>query len=333
MSDPVWLADALRAEGVNTIEFGDWKNIGHGDFGLITHVMVHHTGGNSSANAIQNHPQLGLCSQIFLNRAGTAFVVGAGIAYHAGVGSWPGIPTNNANQVSIGIEAENNGTEGWGASQYWAYVRVVAAILRRLGLRSDRCVAHKEYAAVQGKWDPGGLDMPKFRRDVQAQLDGAGQPVVNMIDKAASECPWLGARLTKGEVTVGGDGKGRYAQFASGYVYWHPSTGAIAVPLTIFETWAGLGWESGPLGYPVRGHSVLGTVGDVQAFQGGVVYRKYGSPGFFVTGEIGKRWAAEGYEKGTKGWPKGNEFDYDGGRRQDFDKGSFGWRADAVVSL
>lgn len=334
MGDPVWLADALRREGVATVEYGDWKNIGHGDFGNIWGVIVHHTGGNSSAQAIQNHPDLGLCSQIFLNRAGVAHVVGAGIAYHAGSGSWPGIQANNANQVTIGIEAENNGTEGWTPTQYWAYVKTVAAILRHLGLGSDRVIAHKEWAVVQGKWDPGGMDMPKFRRDVQNQLNGSVAPPVNMIDKAAAEATWLGARVGKpGQETVcGKDGKGRFAQFANGYVYWHPSSGAIAVPLNIFQAWAGLGWESGVLGYPIRGHSVL-PGGDVQAFQGGVLYRKYGQPGAFVTGKIGDRWAKEGFEKGPLGWPKSNEFDRDGGRAQEFENGTLAWRADGVVKL
>src|SRR5690606_1124945 len=68
----------------------------------------------------------------------------------------------------IGIEAENNGTEGWSPKQYDAYVRGVAAILRKLGYGSSRVIGHKEWSgASQGKWDPGGMDMNKFRADVQ----------------------------------------------------------------------------------------------------------------------------------------------------------------------
>lgn len=336
MADPLWLADALRAEGVATVEHGNWKNVGHGDFGSIWGVVAHHTGGNSSANAIQNHPSLGLCSQIFLNRAGVAYVVGAGIAYHAGSGSWNGIARNNANQVTIGIEAENNGTEGWSAAQYWAYVKVVAAILRSLGHNADRCIAHKEWAgAAQGKWDPGGIDMAAFRRDIQAQIDRGARPapapVVNQIDEMAKiTAGWIGARRTKGELTTP-DGKGRYAEFERGYIYWHPDTGARAVPLNIFETWAGLGWEGGPLGYPVKHHAVVDKVGDIQAFQRGVIYRRYGQPGFWVHGVIGDSWFKRGAETGDLGWPTSNEYDFDGGKAQDFEHDTLAWNPSGAV--
>lgn len=169
--DPVWLPEVLRAEGLEVVEYPGWRDRGHGDFGEITHVVVHHTGNNPPGNNpgyIANHPSLGLCSQLHLSRSGVYTVCGAGIAYHAGVGDYPGLPRNNANQVTIGIEAENNGTEGWSRAQYDAYVRGVAAILRRLGKGAGNVIGHKEWAgAAQGKWDPGGMDMNKFRADVQ----------------------------------------------------------------------------------------------------------------------------------------------------------------------
>ena len=339
MGDPVWLADVLRAEGVATVEYGDWKNIGHGDFGTIWGVVAHHTGGNSSANAIQNHPDLGLCSQIFLNRAGVAHVVGAGIAWHAGAGAWNGIPTNNANQVTIGIEAENNGTEGWSPAQYWAYVKVCAAICRKLGLRADRVIGHKEWAGrSQGKWDPGGIDMNAFRRDIQAQIDGGAKPPtppINQIDEMAKVAGfWLGDRETKGEVVCGIDKKGRYAKFKNGYVYWHPNIGARAVNLRIFQYWAGLNWENGPLGYPVKNHAYIENVGDIQAFERGVVFRKLGEdPGYHVTGVIGDSFYKRGAETGELGWPKSNEYDHDGGKRQDFENGTLGWHPTGAVRV
>ena len=338
MGDPVWLADVLRAEGVATVEHGDWKNIGHGDFGGIWGVMVHHTGGNSSANAIQNSASLGLCSQVFLNRAGVAYVVGAGIAWHAGSGQWPGISTNNANQVTIGIEAENNGTEGWSAAQYGAYVKVCAAICRRLGLGADRVIGHKEWAGrSQGKWDPGGMDMNAFRRDIQNQIDGGAKPAPapppNQIDEMQKVAGgWLGERKTKGEITTP-DGKGRYAQFERGYIYWHPDTGARAIPLNIFETWAGLGWEAGPLGYPTKHHAVVDKVGDIQAFQRGVIYRRYGEPGYWVHGVIGDSWYKRGAENSDLGWPVSNEEDFDGGKVQHFQHDSLAWNPSGAVRI
>lgn len=175
MGDPTWLADVLRAEGLEVVEYPGWKDRGHGDFGTIWGVVAHHTGNNPPSDNpgyIANQPDLGLCSQLHLNRNGRFTVVGAGVAWHAGEGAYPGIANNNANQVTIGIEAENNGTEGWSPAQYGAYTRGVGAILRKLGQPSSHAIGHKEWAgAAQGKWDPGGMDMDKFRRDVQAVID------------------------------------------------------------------------------------------------------------------------------------------------------------------
>ncbi|NMM84321.1 hypothetical protein B2J88_08100 [Rhodococcus sp. SRB_17] len=187
MADPLWLADELRKEGVAVVEYPAWKDRGHGDFGTIWGVVAHHTGGNPPGNNpgnIANHPTLGLCSQIHLSRTGVATVVGAGIANHAGRGSWPGISENNANAVTIGVEAENNGTEGWTPAQYDAYVRICAAICRKIGQPASHVIAHWEWAgAAQGKWDPGGLDMDKFRADIQARLNN--KPEEGDMDFAA----------------------------------------------------------------------------------------------------------------------------------------------------
>ena len=63
----------------------------------------------------------------------------------------------------------------WSDAQYNAYVRGVAAILRKIGRGAERCISHKEWAgAAQGKWDPGQIDMNIFRADVAAHLGGGG---------------------------------------------------------------------------------------------------------------------------------------------------------------
>lgn len=194
MPDPLWLPEALAAEGVKVAEFPGWRDRGHGDFGAIWGVVAHHTGnppGSNNPGYIANHPQLGLCSQIHLARNGTATIVGAGIAWHAGNGSWPGLPANDANRLTIGIEAENNGSEGWSPVQYDAYVRVCAAICRKLGVGADRVIGHKEWAgAAQGKWDPGGMDMNRFRADIQARLNKPAGGNVNDNDRKLLQEVW-----------------------------------------------------------------------------------------------------------------------------------------------
>ena len=183
VGDPIWLADVLREEGLTCDIYPGAFNRGKGDFAGIWGVMAHHTGAPAGSNpgpkAIAEHPSLGLASQLHLDRNGKYTLCGVGIAWHAGVGSYPGLPTNDANRLTIGIEAENSGTEGWQPAQYDAYVRGVAAILRKLGHDSSRVIGHKEWGGkAQGKWDPGGIDMDAFRRDVQKHIDKgkAGKP-------------------------------------------------------------------------------------------------------------------------------------------------------------
>ncbi|WP_378734683.1 N-acetylmuramoyl-L-alanine amidase [Nocardia brasiliensis] len=175
--DPVWLADVLREEGLRVVEFPGWRDRGHGDFGDIWGIVAHHTGSSHSppTEIAYGIPALaGPLSQLHLAQDGTVTVVAAGVAWHAGAGSWPGLPEDNANFHTIGIEAVNNGTEGWSDAQYDAYVGCCAAILRKLGYGSDRVIGHKEWAGPkQGKWDPGGIDMDRFRADVAERMKGS----------------------------------------------------------------------------------------------------------------------------------------------------------------
>lgn len=172
--DPLFLPQLLIAFGVKVVEFQGWKNRGQGDFGRIWGVVAHHTGSDnaSPASIAYGHPGLqGLLSQIHLGRDGTATIVGAGIAWHAGVGSWAGIQKNNANPVTIGVEAASNGTSPWPPQMLDAYARICAAICWYLGHSSLRTIGHKEWAAIQGKWDPGGIDMNQFRAKIQFYIE------------------------------------------------------------------------------------------------------------------------------------------------------------------
>lgn len=345
--DPVWIEDVLRAEPglqvatLNGPNGWPWQKHGHGDFKSIWGVMAHHTGGaNTPATEIRDGVRYadgstlkGPLSQIHLAKSGLATIVAVGIAWHAGRGSYPGLPTNNANYHTIGIEAQNNGTEGWSATQYWAYVRTVAAILRRLGFRSDRVIGHKEYSA-DGKWDPGGMNMDKFRADVQEVIDGApAKPVRNEIDHTYSFSGWLGERLHDGERKCK-DGVGRYADFEHGSIYWHPETGSLPVPALVYQVWERHQWEQGFVGYPTRYHVVIDGQGDIQAFQGGVIYRKYGTAGAVIHGVIGDRWFKEGAETGRLGWPLADEeATDDGGRVQRFENGELRWHPSGAIEI
>lgn len=179
MPRALWLADALRAEGVKVVEAAGWRDRGSATFNPKG-VICHHTAGPARGDA----PSLGVCingrpglpgplCQIVLARSGTAHVIASGRANHAGAGGWRGL-TSNA-QV-FGIEAENTGLgEPWPPVQYAAYVRCVAALCRRLQLPVGMVCGHKEWAPTR-KIDPKGIDMTRFRADVLARLGNVSPP-------------------------------------------------------------------------------------------------------------------------------------------------------------
>lgn len=172
--DLMILPDLLRSFGVEVKEFTGWRTRGHGDFNVIWGVVAHHTAGNNTPASLiaYGHSALwGLLSQIHLDRNGVATITGIGHAYHAGMGSWPGIQTNNANAVTLGVEANSDGVTPWPPHMLDVYYRICAAICWYLGHSSLRTIGHKEWGKVQGKWDPGGIDMSQFRANVQRYID------------------------------------------------------------------------------------------------------------------------------------------------------------------
>lgn len=187
IGDPLWLADVLRAEEVNPVQYPGWRTRGHGVFKDIRGVMVHHTGsdGATAASIADGRPDLaGPLSQLHIARSGTVSVVAAGVAWHAGIGMYPWLPTNMGNWHTIGIECANSGTSpsaphrrNWPDAQYFALVRCCAAINRKLGQNAGRTIGHKEYAGrAQGKWDPGAIDMELLRVDIGNRIGAVEDP-------------------------------------------------------------------------------------------------------------------------------------------------------------
>lgn len=185
--DPVWLPEVLKAFGVTVKEMSGWKDWGHGDFGAIEGVLVHHTAGaGTPAEYIARNPGVGggLSSQIHLARDGVATLCGAGIAYHAGDGvMWNGkagsakTPDGKwgavGNVLMIGIEAVNagDGSQPWPDVQMDAYHRIVAAIVWYLGLPISAVQGHKEYARPVGRKIDPNFNMDTFRANVKKYVD------------------------------------------------------------------------------------------------------------------------------------------------------------------
>ncbi|AAN07953.1 endolysin [Mycobacterium phage Che9d] len=186
--DPVWLEEVLRpALGDRLKTLPGWQNSGHGDFKDIRGVMVHHTGDSrESAQSIRNgRPDLaGPLANIHIAPDGTVTIVAVGVCWHAGQGSYPWLPTNNANAHMIGIECawptpRPDLPKGYDPAERWPDAQIIsmrdtcAALALKLELPATRVIGHKEWAgAAQGKWDPGNLDMSWFRGEVRKDMEG-----------------------------------------------------------------------------------------------------------------------------------------------------------------
>jgi hypothetical protein len=195
----LWLPKVLGDAGLKVGLVRGWEQRGRREFGQTLGVMCHHTAGLAKDKG--NMPTLrtlidgrrdlpGPLAHLGLGRDGTYYVIAAGVANHAGAGTWLGI--TQGNDHFIGIEAENTGhaDDPWPEVQLDAYRRGCAAILQHVGLRADHCVAHKEYAPTR-KCDPS-FDMREFRRDLEAIMAGSVAPP-ELIPRAEPGRPSGGA--------------------------------------------------------------------------------------------------------------------------------------------
>ncbi len=156
------------------------------------------------------------------------------------------------------------------------------------GLRDGGCFQHFRGGSVY--WSPatGARLVAPVIRDRWAgqgwEGGGLGYPVTDTV---------CGLR----------DG-GCFQHFRGGSVYWSPATGARLVSGAVRDRWAALGWEGGGLGYPVT-DTVCGLRdgGCFQHFRGGSVYWSPGTGAWAVSGVIRERWAGQGWENGSLGYP------------------------------
>lgn len=203
MADPMnadaWL-NALRKEGIkDVVRMTGWRthNRNHkGPWGPVHGVLVHHTAGTGSGMADFCYRGTGdlpgpLCHD-FLAKDGTLYLVGNGRTNHAGTipdtvrtrlinermpmdaeyrPSVGAAETRDGNASLYGLEIENrgDGRDPYPERQYDVAVRWAAARCRYHGWTAGSVAGHKE--VTRRKIDPS-FDMAKFRRDVQARLDG-----------------------------------------------------------------------------------------------------------------------------------------------------------------
>jgi len=181
MAKTYGLVAHLQRWGLKVTEKDGWRDRGRPYAFNPRAVICHHTAsgsqsGNFASESVVTYGRSDLpgpLCQFLLGRDGTVKIIAGGYANHAGYGGpRAGIPANQGNTYSYGIEAENNGLgEPWGKEQLNAYYRLCAALLAWMGTNDvSRVIGHKEWAPGR-KIDPGGIDMAKFRANVRAALN------------------------------------------------------------------------------------------------------------------------------------------------------------------
>jgi hypothetical protein len=195
-------AAALRAEGLNVVEVGDWEthNRNHkGPWGPVHGVMIHHTVTRGSTKA-QTDSSVALCrdgrSDLpgplchgVIAKDGTVYLVGYGRTNHAGMGdddveqaviNETNLPIDDeantdGNRAFYGFECINlgDGEDPWPPAQLLAIEKAAAAICRHHGWGPQSVIGHLEWQP--GKVDPRGFTMQTMRGRVAARLDGKQQ--------------------------------------------------------------------------------------------------------------------------------------------------------------
>jgi N-acetyl-anhydromuramyl-L-alanine amidase AmpD len=205
------IADVLRRGGLKVVEVPGWKQnmrpASTGGFAPVANLW-HHTGSkDTNPNSIADDfayakwlADIGrsdlpapLC-QLSIARDGTIFVCAAGRGNHAGKARPSGpVPGGDGNRLYIGWEVHNNGTEGWSKAQYSAMVRAAAVTSKHYGWTANSNRAHKE-TSYTGKWDPGGLNMDKFRSDISLAMQGEVKQDWTLADRANPAAYYVGAK-------------------------------------------------------------------------------------------------------------------------------------------
>lgn len=164
---------------------------------------------------------------------------------------------------------------------------------------------------------------------IYAHPTAGAHPVVNSFMTKWGSFGWEASFLgypTTDEI-VNSDGIGRRQHFQNADIYWHPlaSPGANVIGGAIRDKWASTGGEGpgGLLGYPITDEIWVGasSEGRMNRFERGVLYWHPTAGAWPVTGPILEIWQAAGYEGGSYGYPTGDQYDYNGDPRQDFQGG------------
>ena len=314
MGDYLGYERAFKNAGISyTVEPGAYSR-GHGDLKEVRFIVIHHTASANNDAAGINPVRDGVAglegplAQLCLKRNGQPHLIAVGVCWHAyGEIDFRGVPAGNGNYYSIGIEGIDGGYNSWTPEQRREYPRVVAALLKDMGLPSNAWIFHRDYQP-KSKIDPGGFTKDWFQAEVDKYYNGPSAPVKGDIAVKRDQSPWLGKKLIAEEEWVCPDKVGRFAPYENGSVYWTPATKACALSKEMLDKYATVGYEAGFLKYPITdvADSASGK-GRYQIFQGGSMYWTEKNGTRIVTGAIGSKWAETNWEHGELGMPISDE--------------------------
>ncbi|MFI7442385.1 N-acetylmuramoyl-L-alanine amidase [Nonomuraea indica] len=168
------LAAVAKRTGFPVTEVAGWRSRGHGPQPAVEGIVCHHTAGPAGGG---DYPSLAVVrdgrpgpdrplSHFGLGRSGRIYVVAAGRCWH----NAPSTSSLHDNSSSLGIEAENNGSQPWPAAQLDAYRRLCAQLCTEFGLPAARVRAHRE--VNRQKPDPHSINMTDFRAGIARLIAG-----------------------------------------------------------------------------------------------------------------------------------------------------------------
>ncbi|MEV5596019.1 N-acetylmuramoyl-L-alanine amidase [Streptomyces sp. NPDC052496] len=186
------LLAVLKDEGLHVVQVGNWRThnrAGHGDWGPVHGVMIHHTVTSGTDATVRicydGYASLPgpLCHGV-IAKNGWVHLVGCGRANHAGRGDRDvlnaviaerPLPADNETNADgnvhfYGFECENrgDGRDPWPAVQLEAVEAVSAAICRFHRWSERSVIGHREWQP--GKVDPLGFTMASMRARIAERL-------------------------------------------------------------------------------------------------------------------------------------------------------------------
>jgi len=179
-----WLADDLRAAGLNVVEYHGWRTRARGSGGYSSAplcVMEHHTASGPSWDGQRDADYCAVgdpdapLSNLYIDRTGRVWVLAAGATNTNGKGqaltfSRGTVPADGMNTRAVGIECGNNGIgEAWPVAQIDALILTANVVNRQLGNVPADIAGHVHYAvgrkidpataaAVEGAWRPRSIN-------------------------------------------------------------------------------------------------------------------------------------------------------------------------------